>query len=193
MSIILKFLIPLAALILTSPITAYDYNPDNKLNQLAMTMAILKHNYISDMDNNVIAEKAIRGLLNQLDPHSDYLDMKQLDALEDTTNGKVSGIGVEVTLENGLLKIIAPLDNSPADIAGLKNGDYITHVDDSLVLEIGIAEAVNRIKGKAGTKVKITVARPGVKKPLYFNIKRKEVSAPSVKAEMITDTIGYIK
>ena len=189
----LNFLIPLIALILTNPITAYDYNPDDKLNQLAMTMAILKQSYISDMDNDVIAEKAIRGLLNELDPHSGYLDMNELDALEDTTNGKVTGIGVEVTMENGLLKIIAPLENSPADLAGLKNGDYITHVDGSLVLEIGIAEAVTRIKGKSGTKVKITVARPGVKKPLHFHIKRKAVSAPSVKAEMITDTIGYVK
>ena len=189
----LKLLIPLTFMILTSTATAYDYNPDDKLNQLAMTMAILKQNYISDMDNDVIAEKAIRGLLNQLDPHSDYLDMNQLDALEDTTSGKVTGIGVEVTMENGLLKIIAPLDNSPAEIAGLKPGDYITHVDDTLVLEIGIAESVSRIKGKVGTKVKITVARPGIQKPLHFNIKRKSVSAPSVRAEMITDTIGYIK
>ena len=172
---------------------AYDYNPDNKINQLAMTMALLKHNYIADMEEDAIAEKAIKGLLNQLDPHSDYLNVQEFSSLEDTTNGKVTGIGVEVTVEHGLLKIIAPLDGSPAAKAGIQNGDFITHVNGSLVIDIGISEAVSRIKGKPGTTVNITVARPGSDKPLNLKINRKEISAPSVTADMLSESIGYVK
>ena len=134
-------------LLLPHIIFAADYEPSDKINQLALTMALLKHHYISSMDDNVIAEKAIRGLLNQLDPHSDYLDINELANLEDTTSGKVTGIGVEVTIEHGHLKVIAPVDDSPAKRAGVKNGDYITHVNDTLVIDTGFLEAVSKIKG----------------------------------------------
>lgn len=178
---------------MVSTVFSIEYNPDDKINQLAMTMAILKHSYITDLHQDVIAEKAIKGLLNELDPHSDYLDINKLSDLEDTTAGKVVGIGVEVTSEHGLLKIIAPLSGSPAEVAGIQNGDYITHVNDQLVIDIGIAEAISRIKGQPGTTVKITVARTGNKTPLVFNIVRKEITAPSVKSSMLTDSIGYVK
>lgn len=172
---------------------AVEYDPSNKINQLALTMALLKHNYISNMDDNVIAEKAIRGLLNQLDPHSDYLDINELASLEDTTSGKVTGIGVEVTIEHGHIKVIAPVDNSPAKRAGIKNGDFITHVNDTLVVDVGFLEAISKIKGPSGTPVKITILRPGEKQPLHFTIVREEIKAASVTAEMIDAQTGYLR
>ena len=172
---------------------AETYDPSNKINQLALTMALLKQNYIDQMSDNTIAEKAIRGLLNELDPHSDYLDVEELISLEESASGQVTGIGVEVTVDNGLIKVVTPLDGSPADRSGLKTGDMITHVDDHLVIDIGFSGAVSKIKGEAGTTVQLTVVRPGAEKPLHFTIVREEIKAPSVKSAMITDDVGYVR
>lgn len=172
---------------------ADSYDPSNKINQLALTMALLKQNYIDQMSDNIIAEKAIRGLLNELDPHSDYLDVEELISLEESATGQLTGIGVEVTIDNGLIKVVTPLDDSPADRSGLRSGDVITHVDDSVVIDIGFSEAVSKIKGEVGTSVTLTVVRPGVDRPMNFTIVREEIKAPSVKSSMIAEDIGYIR
>ena len=170
-----------------------NYDPSNKINQLALTMALLKKNYIDNMSDNDIAEKAIRGLLNQLDPHSDYLDINDFSTLNDATNAQVTGIGVEVTIEDGILKVVAPLDNSPAALAGIKNGDLITHVNGAVVFDIGFNEAISQIKGKEGSNVKITIVRPGQNKPITFSITRKQIKAPTVRSEMLSDDIAYLR
>ena len=170
-----------------------SYDPSNKINQLALTMALLKQNYIANMSDNEIAEKAIKGLLNQLDPHSDYLDINDFSTLNDTTNAQVTGIGVEVTIEDGVIKVVAPLDESPAARAGIKNGDLITHVNDAVVFDIGFNEAIAQIKGKVGSTVKITVIRPGQAKPMTFTIVRELIKAPTVRSEMLSNNIGYIR
>ena len=164
----MKKLIALSALLLVMPALpqgTVTYDPSNKINQLALTMALVKHSYITTLDDNVIAEKAIRGLLSQLDPHSAYLDINDYSMLQDTTAGQVTGIGIEVTVDKGMIRVIAPLENSPAKRSGIKNGDYITHIDGALVLDVGFTEAISRIKGEAGTQVRLTVVRPGDKKP----------------------------
>ena len=105
--------------------------------------------------------------MNQLDPHSDYLDMAELETLEDSTNGQVTGIGVELTTEDGLIKVVTPLDQSPAQEAGIRSGDFITHVDDVFIYDNSFSEVAKRIKGTPGTSVKITISRP---KPMRSNI-----------------------
>ncbi len=178
---------------MNTPSFAVSYDPSNKINQLALTMALLKQNYIDSMSDNDIAEKAIRGLLNQLDPHSDYLDINDFSTLNDATNAQVTGIGVEVTIQDGILKVVAPLDNSPAALAGIKNGDLITHVNGAVVFDIGFNEAIAQIKGKEGSKVKITIVRPGQNKPITFDITRKQIKAPTVRSEMLSDDIVYLR
>ena len=178
------------------PLVAYPtegYDPSNKINQLALTMAIVKHNYINDLNDNAIAEKAIRGLLSELDPHSAYLDVNEFDMLKDSTAGQVTGIGVEVTVDRGMIRVIAPLDHSPAKRAGVKNGDYITHIDNILVLDIGFNEAISRIKGDIGTQVQLTIMRPGEETPRQITVTRELIKAPSIETDMLSHNIGYIR
>ena len=169
------------------------YDSSNKINQLALTMAIVKHTYINSLSDNTIAEKAIRGLLSELDPHSSYLDINEFSMLKDSTAGQVIGIGVEVTIDRGMIKVIAPLDHSPAKKAGIKNGDYITHINGDLVLDIGFNEAISRIKGESGTQVNLTIVRPGDTKPRQVVVVRELIKAPSIETDMIGDHIGYFK
>ena len=180
--------------LLTLSVHAMDgYDPSNKINQLALTMAIVKHNYINDLNDNAIAEKAIRGLLSELDPHSAYLDVNEFDMLKDSTAGQVTGIGVEVTVDRGMIRVIAPLDHSPAKRAGVKNGDYITHIDDVLVLDIGFNEAISRIKGDTGTQVILTIMRPGEDQPRQITVTRELIKAPSIETDMLSQNIGYMR
>lgn len=188
------FLAYITAALLSHNIYAVDgYDPSNKINQLALTMAIVKHNYINDLNDNAIAEKAIRGLLSELDPHSAYLDVNEFDMLKDSTAGQVTGIGVEVTVDRGMIRVIAPLDHSPAKRAGIKNGDYITHIDDVLVLDIGFNEAISRIKGDTGTQVILTVMRPGEDQPRQITVTRELIKAPSIETDMLSQNIGYMR
>lgn len=167
--------------------------PANKIEQLAVVMNYLKRTYIEQLDDNTIAEKAIRGLLNQLDPHSDYLDQKTYKSFKEDSDGGFVGIGMEVTLDRGLLRVISPIDGSPALEAGLQSGDIITHIDEKLVTDIGYEEAIRLIKGKRGTTVKLTVVREDVKTPIIMKIKRDVISVSRVKEKMLTSDIGYLR
>ncbi len=180
---------------LLTPVMAKNspYDPSDKINQLALTMAIVKHTYINKLSDSTIAEKAIRGLLSELDPHSSYLDINEFSMLKDSTAGQVTGIGVEVTIDRGMIKVIAPLEHSPAKKAGIKNGDYITHINGELVLDIGFNEAISRIKGESGTQVNLTVVRPGDTKPRQIIVVRELIKAPSIETDMIGEHIGYFK
>ena len=169
------------------------YDPSKKINQLALTMALVKQNYINPIDDDSIAEKAIKGLLSELDPHSAYLDVNDYSMLQDSTAGQVTGIGVEVTIDNGLIKVIAPLDNSPAKRAGIRNGDFITHINGTLVVDIGFTEAISRIKGKSGTQVELTIVTPGNSAPRTVTVTRELIKAPSTESAMLTPSIGYLK
>ena len=172
---------------------AISYDPSNKINQLALTMALLKQNYITAYSDNEIAEKAIRGLLNELDPHSDYLDINDFSSLNDSTQAQVSGIGIELTVDRGIMKVITPLDNSPAKSAGIQSGDIITHVNKRLILDIGYKEAITQIKGQAGTTVDLTIIREGQKKPIQLKVVREIIKAPTVKTAMLNPHIGYLR
>ena len=131
-------------------------------------------------------------MLVSLDPHSSYLDADSFNYMSEQTKGKFGGIGIEVTLDNGLVKIVSPIDDTPAAKVGLKAGDYITHIDDETVVGLNLNEAVTKLRGKVGTKVKLSIRRVN-SKPLEFNIKRQEIKIKSVKSDIKEDSIVYIR
>ena len=165
----------------------------DRLHQLATVMNHLKHTYIEPLSDNVIAEKAIRGLLNQLDPHSDYLDKASYKRFQEDSDGGFVGIGMEVTIEKGFLKVITPIDGSPAAQSGMKPGDIITHVDGVLVTDIGYEEAIRLIKGKIGTVVQLTILRKTDNQPLHLSVKRDKITVDPVSSKILASDIGYLK
>ena len=121
-------------------ISEYDY-----LKFLGESIEKIKSDYVEHIDNKEIVESAINGILSSLDPHSSFLNAKSLDDMKIQTKGEFGGLGIEVTMENGFVKVISPIDNTPADKAGIKAGDYITHLDKKSVIGLSLDEAVNKI------------------------------------------------
>ena len=125
------------------------------LNLFGEAFEKIKNNYVEDVTSKDLIESAIEGMLSSLDPHSTYLNYDELNELKVQTKGEFGGLGIEVTLENGFVKVIAPIDDTPAAKAGIKSGDLITHLDDEPVLGMTLSEAVTIMRGKVGSKIKL--------------------------------------
>ena len=154
----MKKLILLFVIIL-SPISSRseeDKDVYKYLNLFGETFEKIKNNYVEDVTSKDLIESAIEGMLSSLDPHSTYLNYDELNELKVQTKGEFGGLGIEVTLENGFVKVIAPIDDTPAAKAGIKSGDLITHLDDEPVLGMTLSEAVTIMRGKVGSKIKWT-------------------------------------
>ena len=130
----------------------YDY-----LKFLGETIDKIKSDYVEDVENKDLIESAIDGMLSSLDPHSNFLDAESLKNMKIQTRGEFGGLGIEVTMENGFVKVIAPIDNTPAYKAGIKAGDYITHLDGKSVVGLKLNEAVDKMRGPIGSKLKVTI------------------------------------
>lgn len=161
------------------------------LNLFGEAFEKIKNNYVEPIDSKDLIESAIEGMLTSLDPHSSYLNNKELKELRVQTKGEFGGLGIEVTLENGFVKVIAPIDDTPAYKAGIKSGDLITHLDDEPVLGMTLSEAVSIMRGKVGSKIKLTVRRNENEK-VDINIIRAIIQLKSVKSR-IENNIGYIR
>ena len=161
------------------------------LNLFGEAFEKIKNNYVEPVNSKDLIESAIEGMLSSLDPHSSYLNDKELKELRVQTKGEFGGLGIEVTLENGFVKVIAPIDDTPAFKAGIKSGDLITHLDDEPVLGMTLSEAVAIMRGKVGSKIKLTVRRNENEK-LDINIVRAIIQLKSVKSR-IENNIGYIR
>ena len=161
------------------------------LNLFGEAFEKIKNNYVEPIDSKDLIESAIEGMLTSLDPHSSYLNNKELNELRVQTKGEFGGLGIEVTLENGFVKVIAPIDDTPAYKAGIKSGDLITHLDDEPVLGMTLSEAVSIMRGKVGSKIKLTVRRNENEK-VDINIIRAIIQLKSVKSR-IENNIGYIR
>lgn len=148
--------------------------------------------YVEDVTDKKLIESALNGMLSALDPHSSYLDAESFTYMNEQTKGKFGGLGIEVTMDQGLVKVVSPIDDTPAFKAGIKAGDYITHIDDETVVGLNLNEAVSKMRGKIGTKVKITVRRVN-SKPFDVTIKRQEIKIQSVKTEIKNDDILYVR
>lgn len=162
------------------------------LNLFGEVMERTKAGYVEEVSDQELIEQALNGMLSSLDPHSSYLDAESFNYMSEQTKGKFGGLGIEVTMDNGLVKVVSPIDDTPASKAGLKSGDYITHIDDETVIGLNLNEAVAKLRGKIGTKVKLSIRREG-EKPFDVTLKRQEIKIQSVKTEIKDNDILYVR
>tara|TARA_B100001123_G_scaffold107134_1_gene124763 strand:+ start:25 stop:1290 length:1266 start_codon:yes stop_codon:yes gene_type:complete len=177
---------PYIAHTIDKDISEYDY-----LKFLGESIEKIKTDYVEHVDNKAIVESAINGILSSLDPHSSFLNAESLEDMKVQTKGEFGGLGIEVTMENGFVKVISPIDNTPAYKAGVKAGDYITHLDKKSVVGLTLNEAVNKMRGPVGSKLKITIGRKDTE-PFDITIKRDVIKITSIRSRMEKD-VGYIR
>ena len=193
-----KLLPPLAlvgALALV-PVTASSFAAADTTNyqELEKFMSVyerVKANYVDQVDDKTLIKGAIDGMLSALDPHSSYVEASDFDQLKTTTDGNYGGLGLTVSIEDGAVKVIAPTEDTPAWRAGIKSGDYITHINGELIYGLTLDEAVDKMRGEPGTPIKLTIVRPGRDKPFDVTMTRERIELRPVKWE-IRDGIGYI-
>ena len=148
--------------------------------------------YVDEINQNEIMDAAINGVLQSLDPYSAYMSPESFDSMRTETSGEFGGLGIEVSMEAGVVKVISPLDESPAYEAGVKAGDYIVKINEHQVQGKTLSEAVDLMRGPVGSDIEITVRRIGERKALVFNITRKIIKIQSVKSKKIDKNIGYV-
>ncbi|MCB1746998.1 MAG: S41 family peptidase [Gammaproteobacteria bacterium] len=153
----------------------------------------IKKDYVEAIDDKTLIENAMRGMLAGLDPHSSYLDPEEYLDLQEGTSGEFGGLGIEVGMEDGFVKVIAPIDGTPAQEAGIQSGDVIVRLDDTPVKGMNLNDAVKKMRGKPGTDIRLTVVREGEEKPLVFTITRALVKVRSVRSRMLEPGYGYIR
>ncbi len=151
----------------------------------------VKQDYVDKVDDKTLVNGAIQGMLSALDPHSSYADGLDFDNLKIQTDGNYGGLGLSVTQQDGAVKVIAPTEDTPAARAGIKSGDFITHLDGKFIFGGTLDEAIQQMRGPPGTKISLTVVRPGVDKPLQFTLIREIIVTKPVKWEVRGD-VGYI-
>lgn len=156
-------------------------------------MGLVKKYYVKSVGDEKLFENAIRGMLSGLDPHSSYLDEEEYKELQTTTSGEFGGLGIEVTMDDGVIKVITPLVDTPAYKAGIKAGDYIVKIGKEAVSGLKLKDAVELMRGPIGTDVQLTVVRKGKDKPLKFTITRENIVVKSVKSRMLDKDYGYIR
>lgn len=153
----------------------------------------IKKYYVKPVDDKELFDNAIRGMLTGLDPHSSYLNEEEFKELQTSTSGEFGGLGIEVTMEEGVVKVITPLVDTPAFKAGIKSGDYIIKLGKDSVQGLSLKDAVNLMRGKPGTTIELTILRKGVNKPLTFDLIREVIQIKSVKSKMLSEGYGYIR
>ena len=164
-----------------------------KIDLFGEVLEKINKEYVNEVDQSKSMDAAINGLLQSLDPYSAYMTPESFEGMQTETSGKFGGLGIEVGMESGVVKVITPIDDTPASKAGLKAGDYIVKINDTQVQGKSLMEAVDLMRGPVGSSIKITVRRVGVKKALIFNITREIIQVQSVKSQLIDNNIGYIR
>ena len=180
-------------LVFSPQVLAVEEDPKdyNYLKFLGETIEKIKSDYVDDVKNKELVESAIDGMLSSLDPHSSFLNAESLKQMKIQTKGAFGGLGIEVTMENGFVKVISPIDDTPAYKAGIKAGDYITHLDGKSVIGLNLNEAVDKMRGPAGSKLKVTIGRSN-QEAFDVTIKRDIIKISSVKSKLEED-VGYIR
>ena len=164
-----------------------------KIDLFGEVLEKINREYVDDVDQSKSMDAAINGVLQSLDPYSAYMTPESFEGMQTETSGEFGGLGIEVGMEAGVVKVISPIDNTPASKAGLKAGDYIVKIDNVQVQGKTLMEAVDLMRGPVGSSIEITVRRRGVKKAIIFNITREVIQVQSVKSELINNNIGYIR
>jgi len=164
-----------------------------KIDLFGEVLEKINKEYVDEFNQSESMDSAINGLLQSLDPYSSYMSPKIFDEMQTETSGEFGGLGIEVSMEAGVVKVISPIDDTPASRAGLKAGDYIVKINDVQVQGKSLSEAVDLMRGPVGSGIELTVRRRGEKKALTFNIIREVIQVQSVKSEVIDESIGYIR
>ena len=183
-----------AGIVLTLPGTAQNNNSETyrQLNLFGDVFERVRADYVEDVSDEALIEAAINGMLTSLDPHSSYLNPKNFRDMQVQTRGEFGGLGIEVTMESGYVKVVSPIDDTPAFRAGLKPNDLITHLDGEKVQGLTLSEAVERMRGKVGSDLKLTIRRSG-RKAFTVSITRAVIKIRSVRSRMEGEDIGYIR
>ena len=164
-----------------------------KIDLFSEVLEKISEEYVDEINQAEIMDAAINGVLQSLDPYSAYMNPKSFKNMQTETSGEFGGLGIEVSMELGVVKVISPIDNTPAYRAGIKAGDYIIKINDIQVQGKTLTEAVNLMRGPVGSSIKLAVRRKGEKKTLFFNIVREIIAITSVKSKIIDNKIGYLR
>ncbi|MFT7414146.1 MAG: carboxyl-terminal processing protease [Methylophagaceae bacterium] len=173
-----------------------DTKPDLPLEELRAFSEIfgrIKNNYVEPVEDKELLQNAIRGMLAGLDPHSTYLDLKDFKALREGTSGEFGGLGIEVTMEDGFVKVVSPIDDTPAALAGVLAKDLIIRLDDTPVKGMALNDAVDIMRGEPGSKLLLTIIREGADKPIKIELIRAIIKVKSVKQKMLETGYGYVR
>ncbi len=173
--------------------TAAGADTYSQLNLFGEVFERVKGDYVEKPDNSKLIEGAINGMVSSLDPHSRYMNDKAWREMQETTSGEFGGLGIEVTMEDGLVKVVAPIDDTPAAKAGIMSGDLITKIDGDAVQGLTLEQAVNKMKGAADTKTKLTIVRKGKDQPFDVSITREIIRVKPVRYHADGGDIGYIR
>jgi len=172
---------------------AVDSLPFEELRTFSEVFGRIKRDYVEPVSDKKLLEGAVRGMLESLDPHSAYLDAEHFKELKEGTTGQFGGLGIEVTMENGFVKVVSPIDDTPAQRAGVKAGDLIVRLNEKPVKGMTLGEAVKIMRGEPGTDIELTIIREGEQAPLKIKITRAIIKVKSVKQRMLEKGFGYVR
>jgi len=167
--------------------------PLEELQQLAAVFGMVKTDYVEPVDDKKLITDAISGMVSSLDPHSQYFDKKSFKEFREGTSGRFVGVGIEITQEDGLIKVVSPIEGSPAHRAGLKTNDLITKIDDTAVKGLSLNESVKRMRGEPNTKVLLSIFRKEENRTFNVTITREEIKTQSVKSKMVEPGYGWVR
>ena len=187
------FIILFSILFLNKSFSNNDKNIYQKIDLFSEVLDKINKEYVDEVNQSEVMDAAINGVLQSLDPYSSYMSPEMFDNMQTETSGKFGGLGIEVGMESGVVKVISPIDNSPASRVGIKAGDYIVKINDIQVQGKTLSEAVDLMRGPVGTDIEVTVRRVGKKKAIIFNITREIIEIESVKSKIIDEKIGYLR
>ena len=176
-----------------NPVVAAENDVYKKIDLFGEVLEKINKEYVDEINQSESMDAAIAGLLQSLDPYSAYMSPEILNEMQTETSGEFGGLGIEVNMESGVVKVISPIDDTPASRAGIKAGDYIIKIDDIQVQGKSLSEAVDLMRGPVGSSIILTVRRIGQKKALTFEIVREIIQIKSVKADLLKNNVGYLR
>ena len=180
-------------IILCGNVLSLENNIYKKIDLFGEVLEKINKEYVDEINQAESMDSAINGLLQSLDPYSAYMSPESFNDMQTETSGEFGGLGIEVSMESGVVKVISPIDDTPASRAGIKAGDYIVKINDIQVQGKSLSEAVDLMRGPVGSSIDLTIRRSGEKKALTFNIVREIIQIKSVKADLLESNIGYIR
>jgi carboxyl-terminal processing protease len=176
----------------STPVPKQDMDTYRLLDLFGTVFEEVKGEYVEEVTDKKLIEAALNGMLTELDPHSSYLTADAFEEMRVQTKGEFGGLGIEVTMENGLVRVVSPIDDTPAYNAGVQAGDYISHIDDEPVMGLNLSDAVEKMRGKPGSTIKVTILREGASEPIDISMQRAVITIKSIRSRTEGD-VGYVR